>query len=183
MQHVDTDKTVAGTTLPKANIRKTIGPITLLAICFNICSSWAGLATSIQIALIQGGPMTLIYGILVSTVIYLGISLMLAELASVYPVAGGQYHFTSILAPEKVKNGLSYVCGWITTFCWIATGAAVTVITAYQTNAVAAYFHPHYNQHSWQVFLIYQAWILLIAVYNIFVIKRLSITHTLGCKS
>jgi choline transport protein len=88
----DLSKTVAGTTLPNANIRKTITPLTMLAICFNICSSWAGLATSIQIALIQGGPMTLIYGILVATVIYLGISLILAELASVYPVAGGQYH-------------------------------------------------------------------------------------------
>lgn len=30
----------------------------------------------------------------------------LAELASVYPTAGGQYHWTSILAPAKWSRGL-----------------------------------------------------------------------------
>lgn len=30
-----------------------------------------------------------------------------------YPTAGGQYHFTAKLAPERIKNALSWSIGWI----------------------------------------------------------------------
>ncbi|KAJ9608977.1 hypothetical protein H2200_006748 [Cladophialophora chaetospira] len=178
-QPVDS-KHVAGTTLLSANIRKTIKPLTMLAICFNICSSWAGLATSVQIALLQGGPMTLIYGILLTTVIYLGIALLLAELASIYPTAGGQYHFTSILAPERTSRGFSYVCGFITAFYWIGMGAGVSIITSYQIVALANYYDEGSLSHRWQLFLIYQALAFSVLLYNIFVIKSFPATHTIG---
>ena len=126
--------------------------------------------------------MTLIYGILLTTVIYLGIAILLAELASVYPTAGGQYHFTSILAPEHSSRVFSYACGFITTFCWIGTGAGVLIITAYQIRALVDYYSPDALDHPWQVFLIYQALAVVILLYNIFLIKSLPVTHTIGCK-
>ncbi len=181
--HSVQSKHVAGTTLLNANIRKTIKPLTMLAICFNICSSWAGLGTSVQIALLQGGPMTLIYGILLTTGIYLGIALLLAELASVYPTAGGQYHFTSILAPERTSRVFSYVCGFITNFSWIGMGAGVSIITAYQLVSLVNYYHQDALDHPWHVFLIYQALAIIVLLYNIFLIKSLPVTHTIGCKS
>ena len=124
--------------------------------------------------------MTLIYGIFVTTFIYLCISLVLAELASVYPTAGGQYHFTSILAPEGINRLLSYICGWVTAFCWIATGAAVLTITSYQLAAVVTFYDEAMLAHSWQVFLVYQALSLLCLLYNIFLIKRWPATHMFG---
>jgi hypothetical protein len=30
-----------------------------------------------------------------------------------YPTAGGQYHFTAKLAPERCRNFLSWLVGWI----------------------------------------------------------------------
>lgn len=45
--------------------------------------------------------MTLIYGPIIMFVVVGACAATLAELASVYPTAGGQYHWTSILAPEK----------------------------------------------------------------------------------
>jgi choline transport protein len=173
---------LAGTTLVSSDIRKTIGPLTMLALCFNICSSWAGLSTSVQIALLAGGPMTLLYGVIVTTAIYLCISLSLAELASVYPTAGGQYHFSSILAPEKLSRQISYVCGFITAFYWIATGAAVSIIVATQIATLATYYNPTDPGEPWQLFLIYQALGLSALFYNIFFIKRLDVTHTIGCE-
>lgn len=164
------------------HIRQTIGPLTMLALCFNICSSWAGLSTSVQIALLAGGPMTLLYGVIVTTIIYLCISLSLAELASVYPTAGGQYHFSSILAPQQYSRQISYVCGFITCFYWIATGAAVAIIVATQIATLATWYNPSDPGHAWQLFLIFQGLGLVALLYNIFFIKRLDVTHTIGCK-
>jgi hypothetical protein len=36
----------------------------------------------------------------------------MAELVSMWPTAGGQYHWTYMLAPEEWKIPLSYVTGW-----------------------------------------------------------------------
>jgi choline transport protein len=166
-----------------AELKKYLGPVTLLALCFNICSSWAGLSTSAQIALLQGGPVTLVYGTLVISVIYLCISLVLAELASVYPTAGGQYHFTSILAPQSITQSVSYACGFITVYQWVAMGASVLVIVATQIMALVGYFNPGAQDAAWLLFLIYQALGIITLIYNLWALRRLPQTHTLGCKS
>lgn len=50
--------------------------------------------------------MTLLYGIVLMFVLGGSAALTMAEVASVYPTAGGQYHWTSILAPESINRGL-----------------------------------------------------------------------------
>ncbi|KAJ5605758.1 hypothetical protein N7510_008539 [Penicillium lagena] len=85
-------------------LKKQFNSVTLLSMAFVICNSWAGISGSIQLALLQGGPVTLIYSIIISTSAYLAIAASLAELASVYPTAGGQYHFASILAPSRLRR-------------------------------------------------------------------------------
>ncbi|KAL2674358.1 hypothetical protein Neosp_012809 [[Neocosmospora] mangrovei] len=74
---------------------------------FNIPNSWVAIAASLSTALAAGGTVSLIYGTFVSCVFYACAAVTLAELASVYPTAGGQYHFTSILAPEKYNRQFS----------------------------------------------------------------------------
>lgn len=62
--------------------------------------------------LMDGGPAGLIYGFLFC---WLGIATVIAtmgELVSMWPTAGGQYHWTYMLAPDRLKNVLSYMTGW-----------------------------------------------------------------------
>jgi choline transport protein len=66
-----------------------------------ICNSWAGIAATFALAIAQGGPVTLVYGPILMCVLVGACAVTLAELASVYPTAGGQYHWVSILAPKK----------------------------------------------------------------------------------
>lgn len=75
-----------------------------------ICNSWAGIAATIALAITLGGPAILIYGPVVMFFLVGCCSITLAELASVYPTAGGQYHWTSILAPKKLSRGLVRLC-------------------------------------------------------------------------
>lgn len=154
----------------------------IVAFAFVICNSWAGVAASIQLALLQGGPATLIYSIIVSSIAYMSIAISLSELASVYPTAGGQYHFASILAPKKWKQGLSYTCGLLAIFSWIAIGASVTIIPAQQIMALVSVYHPSFEPKEWHTFLIYEVIATVILLNNLFLLKKAPWIHNIGCK-
>lgn len=161
---------------------KNIGPWALIAIAFNVCNSWAGLTGTLNISLLQGGPVALVYGLLLSSTLYGCIALTIAELACVYPTAGGQYHFVSILAPAKFCRSLSYACGMITNFSWIATGAAVNMIFSEELMTLIMFYHPDVIPRPWHQFLFYQSFGLIILLYNLLALKKLPVTHFIGCK-
>lgn len=50
--------------------------------------------------------MTVLYGLVVVLFIYGAVALSLAEMAARYTTAGGQYHWTALLAPEGKKRGI-----------------------------------------------------------------------------
>jgi choline transport protein len=164
-------------------VKKQFNAVTLLSMAFVICNSWAGISGSLQLALLEGGPATLIYSILLSTTAYFSIAASLAELASVYPTAGGQYHFTSILATQSTRRSLSYACGLLSIFSWVSIGVSVNVISAQQVMALVAALHDEFTTKSWHVFLVYQGLALCGLLYNIFALKRAPWTHNIGCKS
>ncbi|KAE8335735.1 hypothetical protein BDV24DRAFT_155792 [Aspergillus arachidicola] len=162
-------------------VNRKLSGINLLCMAFVICNSWAGIAGSLQLALIAGGPATLVYSILVTTTAYLSIAASMAELAAVYPTAGGQYHFTSILAPEKFRRGLSYTCALLAVFSWLAIGVSVTSIAAQQLLAVISAGMLNFAPQPWHVFLVYQGFSLLAILYNALALKRSPWTHNLAC--
>jgi len=86
--------------------KKNLGVFVVICLGWNICNSWAGVAVTMAVSLPSGGMVTVLYGILLTTFAYTCIVATLAELASCYPTAGGQYHWTSILAPKKYSRGL-----------------------------------------------------------------------------
>lgn len=85
---------------------RNLSSLDILSAGWNMCNSWASIAVSLAIGLSQGGPVTLIYGLILIVVIDGCVAATLAELASVYPTAGGQYHWTSILAPANFNKSL-----------------------------------------------------------------------------
>lgn len=86
--------------------KKNLGIFVVICLGWNICNSWAGVAVTMAVSLPSGGMVTVIYGILLTTFAYTCCVATLAELASCYPTAGGQYHWTSILAPKRLSRGL-----------------------------------------------------------------------------
>jgi choline transport protein len=43
----------------------------------------------------------------------MAIACSLAEIASIYPTAGGQYHWVAVLAPPRQRIITSWLTGWI----------------------------------------------------------------------
>ena len=61
--------------------------------------------------LINGGRPGLIYSVLWNFIGFGPIYLSMAEMASMAPIAGAQYHWVSEFAPESMQRALSYFTG------------------------------------------------------------------------
>ena len=61
--------------------------------------------------LFNGGPQALIWGILIVIAGALAQSASLAEMASMQPIAGAQYHWTNHLAPANYKRFITWMQG------------------------------------------------------------------------
>ncbi|KAH7039573.1 amino acid/polyamine transporter I [Microdochium trichocladiopsis] len=153
-------------------MKKTFSFLGILALGFNISNSWIAIASSLALTIAAGGTVTILYGILVVGFAMTGTGISLAELASVYPTAGGQYHLTSILTPERFSKGLSYTCGMLGVFSWISIGASIALVIAQAIMALVIQYNPDINVQSWHYFLFYVAVHLIAVLHNLFLAQK-----------
>ena len=76
------------------------------AVSFSIISILAGCITSYKLALVSGGPSTLVLGWLVVGVLVLAVAGAMAEVCSRYPTAGGLYFWAGRLARRNKREVL-----------------------------------------------------------------------------
>lgn len=93
-----------GIIFPMEAPARTLKPLTTVAAAFNICQSWVAIGATFALSVGHGGSTTIIYGLILIAVVYSAIALSIAELAAHYPTAGGQYHWSAILAPPKIRR-------------------------------------------------------------------------------
>ncbi|PKX99343.1 putative choline transport protein [Aspergillus novofumigatus IBT 16806] len=158
--------------LPDMPMKRKFSILSIIAVGYNISNSWVAIATSFAVAVQSGGAVSLLYGIIAVTVAMLCTGVTLAELASVYPTAGGQYHFTSILASERWSRSLSYFSGLAAVFSWITLAASIAVASTQALMAIVIRWQPRYVPQAWHYFLVYQLFNVAMVVYNIFLTNR-----------
>lgn len=74
-------------------------------------SAWELCIFSITPGLIDGGRPVILYSMLWSFVGFAPVYLSMAEMASMAPIAGAQYHWVSEFAPDNLQRILSYLTG------------------------------------------------------------------------
>lgn len=179
---VDMDKgQVALTGIPDMHLKRNFSIVSIIALGYNNTNSWVAIATSFAIAIQSGGAVSLLYGILLVTAAMFCTGVTLAELASVYPTAGGQYHFTSILASKRWSRGLSYFSGMAAVFAWITLGASIALAGTEALMAIVIRWQPSYEAQSWHYFLVYQLLNAVMVTYNIFLTNKTLWVYNLGC--
>lgn len=62
-------------------------------------------------ALRNGGPSALVWGMIFSISGTMALALSLAEMASICPIAGAQYHWTALFAPPKIRAFMTWMQG------------------------------------------------------------------------
>ncbi|KAJ5157319.1 uncharacterized protein N7482_008419 [Penicillium canariense] len=79
---------------------------------FVLASIPYGLATTFIYPLVGGGPVNIIWGWLIVSIIILCVAASLGEITSVYPTAGGVYYQSFMLSPPYYRRIVAWICGW-----------------------------------------------------------------------
>lgn len=118
---------------------------------------------------------------------YSSVVLSLAEMCSMSPTAGGQYHWVSEFAPAGWQKEASYASGWMSSLGWIASLAGGNYICGNLVQVCVNIVWPDYEVTAWQLFLIILALLLVTIVLNTLwsgVLPMLEVVslvgHTLG---
>lgn len=76
-------------------------------------AAWEFTVFNLTAGLTNGGLPILVYATMWNFVGFAPIYLSMAEMASMAPIAGAQYHWVSEFAPESCQRGLSYLTGYV----------------------------------------------------------------------
>ncbi|KPM38028.1 hypothetical protein AK830_g8538 [Neonectria ditissima] len=93
-------------------LRRNFSLWSVMGISFSLASSWFGISTALVTGINSGGPVQLIYGTILVSVVCTAIGACLGELASAMPNAGGQYYWTGRLLAHPdliVKPWMTFV--------------------------------------------------------------------------
>jgi choline transport protein len=99
----------------------------VLGVGFSLTNSWFGISAALITGINSGGPLLIIYGIMLIALISTCVGISLSELASAFPNAGGQYFWANELAPRRYANLASYLTGWLAWWGSMFTSASVAL--------------------------------------------------------
>jgi choline transport protein len=151
----------------------------MLAFSSCLLGTWEGLSFTLISALQSGGPASLMYGLLLAWVGTLSNAASLAEISSIYPTAGAQYHWAYCLSPPSIRVFASYIVGWIGCSGLVAAGASVAFIAGVQVQGLIILCHPEIEPRAWIVVVVFWGVILFSGLMNVFAVRLLPL-FTLG---
>lgn len=150
----------------EGHLKKSFSIWSVLGVGFGLTNSWISISASLITGIQSGGPMLIVYGILILAFISYGIGITLSELSSAIPSAGGQYVWTRVLAPKKYSGLLSYLCGSLSWVGSMFTSASVTLSISMSTMGLWNLMHPGHETKSWHLFIVYQLVNLALVGFN-----------------
>lgn len=104
---------------------RQFGMISMLSLAFCVLGTWSTFAQDLSSGLENGGPVSILWGLVLVTICNLCIAMSLGELVSSMPTALGQAYWVSrLLSGHSAGKIASYYCAWINTFGWWTLGAS-----------------------------------------------------------
>ncbi|RMY88786.1 hypothetical protein D0862_10363 [Hortaea werneckii] len=126
-------------------LQEKFGLTSMIGFSCTIMITWEAILFVCQYGLTDGGPLGSIIGYIFCWIGYTCIALCLSELNSIYPTAGGQYHWTCELAPKSWRKPLSYMTGWLLVLGWQADLASAAYLGGTIIQGLASLNYPDYE--------------------------------------
>ncbi|EGP88174.1 uncharacterized protein MYCGRDRAFT_71654 [Zymoseptoria tritici IPO323] len=148
-------------------LKRRFGLVTLFS--FAVCEliTWETVLAIFSQAFNNGGPAGAVYGFIIAWSSTLSVYTVISELASMAPIAGGQYYWVFMLAPPRWRTICSYVVGWLTSLAWIATVATETLFAGTIIQSIITLDNPGYEGKLWQGTLLTWAVIAVCVFINV----------------
>ncbi|KAF2092459.1 amino acid transporter [Rhizodiscina lignyota] len=141
----------------------------IVAFGLTLQSSWEAIAISFQSSLLNGGPISLVYGMLIVTLGSTALAASLGEMASVDPAVGAQYRWAARYAPRSMKPQFwGFMQGWLTVLAWIASCALTPFTLGTMLQGLIEFNYPDYAPKPWHGTLLMWVFIVLPVFWNFF---------------
>lgn len=136
---------------------------------------------------VDGGRAGIFYSYIWVIIGQFFIVLSLAEMASMAPTAGGQYHWVSEFAPRHVQKILSYISGWLSSLCWQSFVAADCLYAAQVLFSLISLQNPDFVTKNWHEALTGMLIVIFMTAVNTYGVSKLAAiekvfvaTHVVG---
>ncbi|KAI9863205.1 MAG: hypothetical protein M1813_004025 [Trichoglossum hirsutum] len=138
------------------DMKRNFSVWSVLAVGFSLTNSWFGISAALVTGINSGGPVLIVYGIILIALISTCVGVSLSELSSAFPNSGGQYFWANELAPKKYANFASYLTGGISWAGSVFTSASVAIAVGSAGVGCIQLAHPDLVIKPWMVFVGYQ---------------------------
>lgn len=138
---------------------------------FAVCEliTWETVLALFSQSFNNGGPAGAIYGFIIAWASTLSVYTVISELASIAPIAAGQYYWVYMLAPKDWKVFCSYIVGWLTSLAWIATIATETIFAGTILQGIVILDYDSYEPKLYQATLLAWAVVAIAIFINVFI--------------
>ncbi|KAK8163626.1 GABA permease [Phyllosticta citrichinensis] len=164
----DSPQKLEGRIPPEKSVKRVFGFFQLLFTILVYQSGWEGPVSNLLPVFLNGGPQVLIWGLIIVWVGALAQSASLAEMASITPIAGAQYHWTAAFAPRRCHKFVTWIQAWMTWVAWVALLASVLNVVTNLIQGTVILNYPGFTFESWQTWLIMMCLLSFLYTINIF---------------
>ncbi|KAJ5645398.1 hypothetical protein N7507_011409 [Penicillium longicatenatum] len=140
--------------------------------CTLICT-WEVILTLLSSGLTDGGTAGLIWGFIGVSIGFTLVYASIAEMASMAPTAGGQYHWVSEFAPRRGQKFLSYITGWLSAMGWQCAIVSIAYLAGTIIQGLIVLNYPEYDFQRWHGTMLVIAISSFSILFNTFLAKNL----------
>jgi amino acid permease (GABA permease) len=173
---LDTDEARLAQLGYKQELHRRLSGFSNFAVSFSIISILAGCITLYGTAMLNGGPVDIIWGWLFVGGMVTLVAMAMAEVCSVYPTAGGLYWWAFAIA-KRNKARWAWFAGWFNFLGQVAVTAGIDYGAALTTNAlISAQWESFANStaHNFEIFAVIIVLHGLLNTFGVDLVKILS---------
>ncbi|KAF2228709.1 amino acid transporter [Viridothelium virens] len=157
----------------RQELRRTFHFFTIFGYAVILGNTWEFVLVTGIFSITNGGTAGTIWMFVMTCFGMFFVMLSLAEMASIAPTAGGQYHWVSEFSPPRYQKLLSFCVGWFAVLGWQSAMAAVGIVVAQHVQALMVLSNPSYMIKTWHEALFSIATVTVCILFNIFLVRKL----------
>ncbi|UZP32315.1 hypothetical protein NXS19_000131 [Fusarium pseudograminearum] len=161
------------------DLRRNFRFLSIFGFSMILMCSWEFSLSVSTIGLVNGGTAGLIWMFFICWIGFLLVNTSMAEMASMAPTTGGQYHWVSEFAPPKYQKLTSYLMGWMCVLGWQVACASSAFIAGTQIQGLIILNNPTYIPHPWHGTLLAIAVAAFTVVFNTLLARKLPLIESI----
>ena len=138
----------------KQEYRRVFGPMATFGFISMYLCTWEYILVSVAGGLVNGGFGGLVWEYIFTAFAFGSVVITMAEMTSMAPTSGGQYHWISEFSPPRYQRYLSYAAGWTSALGWLTGNASGYFILSTLVEALVEVYHPDWAFTNWQSTLV-----------------------------